>query len=55
MEAGALRRLTIGVRCRIRGVVFVVSFSWCRFRGVVFVASFRGVVSWRRFVAEAVR
>jgi hypothetical protein len=32
MEAGALRRLTIGVRCR-----------------------FRGVVSWRRFVAEAVR
>jgi hypothetical protein len=26
MEAGALRRLTIGVRCRFRGVVFVASF-----------------------------
>jgi hypothetical protein len=33
MEAGALRRLTIGVRCRFRGVVFVASFSWRRFRG----------------------
>jgi hypothetical protein len=44
MEAGALRRLTIGVRCRIRGVVFVVSFSWRRFRGVV---------SWRRLFADS--
>ncbi len=43
MEAGALRRLTIGVRCRFRGVV-----SWRRF-----VASFRGVVSWRRLFADS--